>query len=62
MPMPRQYYGPRFEIHFIVLALNQPEAEFKDLEPGLKFETRLKYGVFHFIFNILRFKLVFGGF
>ena len=42
--------------------LNQPEAEFKDLELGLKFETRLKYGVFHFIFNILRFKLVFGGF
>ena len=23
------------------------EAEFKDFEPGLKFETRLKYGWFH---------------
>ena len=27
--------------------INQPEAEFKEFEPQLKFETRLKYGWFH---------------
>ena len=25
----------------------QPEAEFKEFEPRLKFETQLKYGRFH---------------
>ena len=46
-----------------------PEAEFKEFESRLKFETRLKYGWFHLIFYSMfqdlsrrQLKPVFGGF
>ena len=48
--------------------INQPEAEFKEFEPQLKFETRLNCGWFHLklyaMFQDLsrRLKPGFGGF
>ena len=50
-------------LKIIIVVIWFPEAGFKEFEPRIKFETRLKYVWFHLkLYSMFQLKPVFGGF